>query len=195
MARISIAAVEAAQRSGVSGVQDVVNGLVVNVPTTIYEVSGDDTSGVAGLLLPSGEFIAKAPARSAQKYWNFDETLRYRAKREGESGARDVVGDSWTQGEVVWDGHAAPVAHGVEMTTDVYVEVEQKTRINAEGEETNTPMVIRKIEDVKVNVRDKDTNALTGDWITTGELWRALDEGRGMTQASPSVGRVHTKED
>jgi hypothetical protein len=42
--------------STVWGLRDVARGRTCSSPTTIYRVSGDSASGVAGRLLPSGEF-------------------------------------------------------------------------------------------------------------------------------------------
>lgn len=39
------------------GLSDVARGRTALVPTTVYRVSGDSASGVAGRLLPSGEFL------------------------------------------------------------------------------------------------------------------------------------------
>lgn len=177
----------------VIGLNDVAEGIRVNVPTTVYEVSGDDTSGVAGLLFPSGEFIAKEVNRPTQKYWEFDETLKYEkvGAERNEAGLPRVQGNSWTEGEVIWNGHAAPVDHAITMKTDVYVEVEQKEKTNVDGETTLNPYVVSRIEEVTVNRREPDKNSITGDWITTGELWRSLERGTSM-QGGPVPGRVHT---
>lgn len=42
------------------GLNDVARGRTPEVPTTVYAVSGDSASGVAGLIFPDGNFIPKA---------------------------------------------------------------------------------------------------------------------------------------
>lgn len=172
----------------VLGLSDVMSGKRVLVPTTVYEVSNDDTSGVAGLLFPSGEFIAKAPNRSTARYWEFEETDRYSQDERGR-----VSGYSWRTGELVWTGHAADIEPNVEFEADIYETVELKTRINAEGDTVMTPYVVhKKSQMVVAHKRGEDRNAMTGEWVTTGELERAMERGTSMAGGARTRGRVHT---
>jgi hypothetical protein len=153
-----------AQKREVLGVEDVEKGVRVAYPTTIYNLSGDDTSGIAGLLYPSGEFAQATEPPTTQRYWEHEETLRY-VQVEGElneAGLPRVVGDSWREGEVVWSGD---VAGSIEP--------------NAEEVYENQP----------VHKRTFDAS-LGSDWMTTGELWKALERGTGM-QNGPQPGKIH----
>lgn len=127
----------------------------VAYPTTVYQTSGDDTSGIAGIIYPSGEFVAVEPPRKTQRFWEFDETLTYE-KVEGElneAGLPRVRGNSWTSGEVVWDG-------SVGGSIDTL----------AEDGDGNGP----------VNVRVYDATIM-GDWPENkGELWKAIGRGTAM---------------
>lgn len=146
----------------VLGLIDVANGYRPYYPTTVYQVSGDDTSGIVGLLYPNGDFlIASTPGKAAQ-YWEFDETLGY--KKITVDSKQYVVGDSWTRGEVTWDGSVAG-------------------SVNVLGRDGD--------KEGPVNKREWDASLHDGDWITTGELWRALMRGTPMHNG-PTSGRIHT---
>lgn len=152
-----------AEKPPVAGMTDVMAGLKVAYPTTIYQISGDDTSGVAGLLMANGEFIAAQGSRigAQQRYWEFEETDRYITTADGR-----VVGDSWREGEVVWDGAVTGSINP--FATD--------------GDEKGP-----------VNKREWDV-ALTGEWQTTGELWRAIERGTSMF-SGPKAGVTHYVKD
>src|SRR4051812_30042261 len=76
---------EVEETSPVWGLLDVVRGRVPVVPTTVYKTAGDSASGVAGLLLPSGDFLPVAPSR------------------QGEVVTLHQDGETFTV-ETVWDG-------------------------------------------------------------------------------------------
>jgi len=156
-------------RTEVLGLEDVRNGVRVLFPTTIYNVKGDETSGVAGMLKPDGEFVVASPAKVGNQtpFWEFDETLKYEPhyyEREARWGAK---GDSWTSGEVVWDG---AVANSINQS-------------GLAGDESDT---LREV--VKRRMWDA---ALTPDWMTTGELQRAIESGRSMESGTQRPGRIH----
>jgi hypothetical protein len=157
-------------KSTVLGLEDIAKDVRVAYPTTIYNLTGDDASGVAGVLFPNGDFIAALPPRKVAAYWEFDETLAYE-QVEGElneagTGPR-VVGDSWTLGEVLWDGS---VVGAVELHA-------------LDGDETDLERSI-----VKRRVR---CDNLTGEWDTTGELWRGIESGRSMAEMAQRPGKLH----
>jgi hypothetical protein len=159
-------------RREVLGVEDVHRGARVAYPTTIYNVSGDDTSGVAGLLMADGEYRPAAASRVGEQelYWEFDETLGYE-KVPGEKtpeGTPRVVGNSWTTGEVVWDG-------------SVVGQIDQHA---LDGDEESH---VREV--VKRRTHD---NSLTGEWQSTGELYKAMERGTKM-YSGPVPGHVHAK--
>lgn len=150
----------------VPGIKDVEEGLRVNVPTTIYNLTADDASGVAGILMPSGEFIQSASPRVSlpERFWEFDETLGYE-RVKGEDGKDRVRGNSWTTGTVVWDG----VVNGsVDLAS-----------LDGDDEEPIRLVVKRRTHEA----------SLTGDWQSTGELWRAIR--RGTRQAGTEMGAMH----
>lgn len=181
---------ESISRNPVLGLADVADGVIVLYPTTVYEVTNDDTSGIAGLLLPSGQFIPKAPRHREARYWEFSETDRY--VRDATTGR--VSGDSWRRSHLAWSGQAGAIRHNVTMKTDVYVEVSQNAKLNAKGEQTNLPRVFAtREEEVTVHIRDKHEASLTGDWITTGEMERAMTRGTSMASVGPQMGRVHAE--
>lgn len=149
------------------GVAEVEQGLVkVNVPTTVYNITNDDASGVAGVLLPSGEFIRAAGSKvgGQARFWEFDETLGYERVND-ENNRERVVGNSWTEGTVIWDG----VVNG---------------SLNLAG-------LAGEAEDLKREVVKRRTKeaSLTGEWKSTGELWRAIRRGTG--QAGVTQGIAH----
>ncbi len=88
----------------VYGLSDVHNGLHTLIPLTIYNISDDDRSGIAGLLMPDGTFIPTKPATRFVKYWEFDETFKYEQVTNPNTGKVNVVGNSWAEGEVTWNG-------------------------------------------------------------------------------------------
>lgn len=45
------------------GLYDVVRGRTTEVPVTVYLISGDNASGVMGLLFPNGDFMCKRSSR------------------------------------------------------------------------------------------------------------------------------------
>lgn len=156
------------KKAYVYGVADVSAGYLPSFPITIYNISGDDTSGIAGLLRPNGEFVRTNPPLTSQDYWEFDETHFYQTNpfKVLESD-RIAVGNSWSMGSVFWDGSVAG---------DISLELD--------GDETDGSN-----ERNLVNRRTVD-RSITGDWISTGELWRALERGTGM-QGGPVPGKIH----
>lgn len=160
---------EYALRTDVLGMEDIHAGVRVAYPTTIYNLKGDDTSGVAGLLYPTGEFLPTVPPRKTADYWEFDETLKYEQVpgelNEAGTGPR-VIGNSWTSGEVLWDGSVVGA-----LNLDAL-----------DGEETD-------LHRTPVKRRERCDN-LTGEWDTTGELYRALARGTVM-ENGPRAGKVH----
>lgn len=155
------------EKRAVPGLSDVQQGIQVNVPTTVYNTSGDDASGVAGVLMPSGEFVQASSSKVNRltKFWEFDETLRYVTKVEGDT--KRVVGDSWRGAQVVWDG----VVNG---------SISQASLDGADEDDSQSRAVVKR--------RQWDTS-LTGDWESTGELWRAIRRGTG--QRSRELGIQH----
>jgi hypothetical protein len=149
-------------KPAVVGLADVDAGFKPLYPVTVYQLSGDDTSGIAGLLMPSGDFlpVPEAPPR-IQRYWEFDETLKYEAVENTHisdinPGATRVVGNSWTEGETVWDGTSAKIDTLVEMET----EVNENARFDhAKGTMFNKAFKVK----VTPHVRRADINSLTGD--------------------------------
>ncbi len=171
-------------RPAVVGYEDVKAGYRPLYPVTVYLLGGDDTSGIVGLLFPSGEFIPTLEAKTSTPYWEFTETLKYE-KVPGEvtpEGTPRVKGNSWTEGEVLWDGVAGEIEPHVDMFTEVEVKTTQKG--------TGTVFVKAMKAKVAPHVRREDINALTGDWDTYGAASR-----EGGDRAN---GRVHgwgTEED
>jgi hypothetical protein len=142
----------------------------VSVPTTVYQKSGDETSGVAGLLFPDGKFIEASKPRVGTQalYWEFDETLAYE-QIPGEvtpEGTPRVVGNSWRTGEVVWDGSVAGC-----------IEIDA---LDGDDEDLHRQVVNRRVRDA----------ALGDEWPTTGELWKALERGTKM-YAGQQPGATH----
>lgn len=150
-------------RRKILGLADVAKGFKPNVPTTVYQVTGDDTSGIVGLLYPNGEFLPTPAPRRKATYWEHEETLSYKTI-EGHDGKPRVVGDSWRTDEVLWDGSVAG-------------------SVNVLGEDGD--------HEGPINVREWDATLHEGDWITTGELWRALMRGTSM-HGGRVPGRVHS---
>lgn len=153
----------------VPGLAEVEAGYRPPYPVTVYNLTGDDTSGVAGLLMPDGTFLAAPRPRAFQWFWEHEETDRYekvlnRFSNPSNESVFRVVGDSWRVGRVVWDGS---VVGSISQLLD--------------GDETDKDRTL-------VNRRTWDAN-LTGDWMTTGELWRALERGTGQT--GRQLGRRH----
>ena len=157
----------------VLGLADVRFGVRVPVPTTIYNVKGDDVSGVAGLLFPSGEFLPAQPSKvgTLQPYWEFDETLSYNKIAEQDPTQpfkRCAEGDSWAEGEVVWDGSVAN-------------SINQATLSGEEGDEEERVVVKRRMWDAD----------LTEKRDSTGLLWDAIQSGRSMADMNPRAGLIH----
>lgn len=144
------------------GLADVAAGHRPLFTTTVYNISGDDTSGIAGLLYADGTFVPSPAPRTRARYWVHEETLAYVKTPEGR-----VVGDSWVLGEVLWDG-------------SVVGSIAPASAEGLEEEDGSRPMV---------HVREWD-GSLGTEWITTGELWRALERGTAMS-AGRQTGRIH----
>jgi len=147
------------------GLEDVARGHRVKYLTTVYNVSGDDSSGIAVMLYPDGEFVAVNPPKTEASFWEFDETLAYE-RYVDESGKERVRGNSWTTAPVVWDGSVGGSINPNALT----------------GEEGDT--------DRKPISRREFDASLGGDWLSTGELWKALERGTSM-QGGPQAGKVH----
>ena len=147
-------------RPAVVGLEDIEKDYRPLYPVTVYQLSGDDTSGIAGLLFPSGEFRPVPTPRTIADYWEFDETLKYE-QVPGEltpEGTPRVVGNSWTTGEVHWDGCAGVITNHVEMVTDIEVSSVQQTK---------GTLFVKSIKaKVIPHVRKKDINSLTGEWAS-----------------------------
>lgn len=158
---------EAAEVRYVWGITEVELGLRPLVPTTVYNVSGDDSSGIAGLIHPNGEFVRTAKALTSQRYWNFDETYLYKKLDDGR-----VVGYSWARVEVLWDGS---VAGDIDVNA---LDGDESDAVFLGGTGRN-----------RINRRTID-RSITGDWLSTGELWRALVRGTEM-QGGPVAGKIH----
>ena len=157
-----------AERNDVLGLAQVRRGAQVLYPTTVYQLEGDDTSGIAGMLMPDGTFHAVQPPAKTARYWEPDETLRY-IKVEGElnelgTGPR-IIADSWTEGEVVWDGSVA-------------------------GSITTAGVVGEGPIQLVVNRRTYDAS-LGGEWATSGNLWKAMAAGCAMDSLGRKPGKVH----
>lgn len=152
-------------RIAVIGYEDVKAGYRPLYPVTVYLLAEDDTSGIVGILFPSGEFIPTIEPRKVTAYWEFDETLKYVAIPGAVTpeGTPRVVGDSWTYGEVLWDGCASEIEPHVDMVTEVEVRSSQK------GSGTLFVKAVTKAK-VAPHVRQQpDINAITGEWATYGE--------------------------
>jgi hypothetical protein len=143
------------------GLQDVREGYRPLFLTTVYQVSGDDTSGIAGLLYPDGQFKSSEPPAATQAYWDHTEVPRYAKRADGR-----VVGNAWFEADVVWEGSV----------------VGSVSPFSAEGLEDESGLR------PALHVREWDASLGT-EWVTTGELWRALERGTAMT--GRSEGRVH----
>lgn len=94
-------------RSLVPGLGMVKQGLEVLFPTTIYQLDGDDTSGVAGILYPDGTFLAAADTNINQLTigWNSEKIVSVPVNDKGErlvseASRKEVVG------AIYWDGVA-----------------------------------------------------------------------------------------
>lgn len=165
----------------VVGLESVRTGFRPLYPVTVYQLEGDDTSGIAGILYPSGNFFPVVKPRHVAKFWEFDETLKYEEVpnthfSDINPGPTRVVGNSWTAGEVLWDGVAAEIDTLVPMEAEIHViSARYKT------------MTVK----VTPHVRQADRNSVTGDWATTGELYRAIEQGMSMRQRGPQAGTVH----
>lgn len=151
----------------VPGLAEVAAGWRPAYPVTVYNISGDDTSGVAGLLKPDGEFIPVRRKRATARYWEFDETLKYEAVEPREGSPQLAQGNSWAEGDVLWDGSVAG-----------HIDLLAKSGEANDSPETRTD-VSRRVESA----------SLTGEWITKGELWKALESITG--HESRSFGRKH----
>jgi hypothetical protein len=163
--------VEYFEKRDVPGLVDVMGGLEVLVPTTIYNLPGDDASGVAGLLKPDGEFI---PAASTQPpaevpHWNSEDTDTYVKNGIGSDGKPTYKSWSWRLGELRWNG----VVNG---------SIDLESLDGEEGDEQR--------QTVKRRTNDA---SLTGEWVSNGELWRAIRRGTAQ-QGGPVAGRVHLSE-
>lgn len=155
----------------VPGLAEVAAGWRPLYPTTIYNVSGDDSSGVAGLLKPDGEFIAVKAKLATQRFWEHEETDRYVEVTVPSDSpyplSTRIVGDSWREGEVVWDGSAVG---GIDL-------------LGIDGDETDE-------ERNPVFRRTSTPDELTGEWPKNdGELWRAFERGTGM--AGQTIGHTN----
>jgi hypothetical protein len=95
-------------RLPVHGLADVARGLKTLYPITIYNLSGDDTSGVAGMLMPDGTFVAAPKPVTEAWFWEHEETDSYIPMPNGAKWdpTRKAFAHSWRKGEVVWDGSA-----------------------------------------------------------------------------------------
>lgn len=147
----------------VPGLAEVAAGWRPVYPMTVYNVSGDDTSGVAGLLKPDGEFIPVKRTRRIAAYWEFDETLKYEPVEPQEGSLQQARGNSWTSGEVLWDGSVA--GH-----------IDLRAQTGEEGDEERTQVF-----------RRTKSASLTGEWITKGAMWKSLE----TAQDSRTYGRKH----
>jgi hypothetical protein len=178
--------------ASVVGLADVDAGYRPLYPVTVYQISGDDTSGIAGMLFPDGRFLEASEQRKTARFWEFDETLRYEPVLDAEGKRIPVLGpygktyllvkgDSWTEGEVVWDGSSGPIMPLVEMDTEVEVAASQKA---------NGKMFVRRLTLVKATVvvhrRLEDTNSLLGDS-------EALNRPERKTDRKP--GKIHFSND
>jgi len=150
-------------RMAVVGLSDVVAGYRPSYPVTVYQLSGDDTSGIAGLLFPSGEFRPVTGPKKMTDYWEPDETLAYEPHYyENETPPRwGAKANSWTKGEVLWDGTAGHIDNNVEMETEVFVTIQQQ--------KSGTVFVKGLKAKVTPHVRSEDINSVTGEWATHGE--------------------------
>jgi hypothetical protein len=135
-------------------------------PVTVYNLTNDDTSGVAGLLLPDGTFLRAPEPRAIQKFWDHTETHEY-ILNENMEGGRSVIGWSWQVADVVWDG-------------SIVGSIDPDTLDSVDGDEEGRNPCMRRMWD----------QALTGDWLSTGELWRAME--RGNAQTGRTIGRIHS---
>jgi hypothetical protein len=148
-------------QTDVVGLSDVAAGYRPAYPVTVYQLSGDDKSGIAGLLFPSGQFLPVQPQRTTQRYWDHTETYRYETVEnlhysEVNPGETRVVGNSWDEAEVLWDGTSGLITLNVERETEVFEQI---------GQKANGSMTVLKgtLQKVKTHVREHDTNSLLGD--------------------------------
>lgn len=160
------------EKRDVPGLTDVMGGLKVDVPTTIYNLAGDDASGVAGLLKPDGEFVPAHTDTAGVEvpYWDGDEN-RYVKSGIGSDGKPTFKSWSFYLGKVAWNG----VVNGsIDLAT-------------YDGDDADLQ---EERHIVKRRVREA---SLTGDWQTTGELWRAIRRGTGQ-RGGPEMGKIHLSE-
>lgn len=180
--------------AAVLGFEDVQSGHRPLYPETVYLLGGDETSGIIGLLFPNGDFIPTLEPKVTAKYWEFDETLKYEAI-PGEmtpEGTPRVIGNSWTEGEVLWDGCAGEIEPHVDMTTEIEVRSSQKDK--------GTMFVKTMKATVSPHIRRQDINAITGDWDTyrkgqgdartTGAVHITFGEDDGGFSGMPSHRRA-----
>jgi hypothetical protein len=148
-------------RPAAVGLEDVEAGYRPLYPVTVYQVSGDDTSGIAGMLMPDGSFLEIHGQRREAAFWEFDETLFYERvrnlhKSDINPDETRVAGNSWTTGAVLWDGSSGPIMPLVEME----VMLEANT-----GQKDNGSNFVKKPTLVQVTVHQRlvDTNTLIGE--------------------------------
>lgn len=144
----------------VPGLAEVALGYRPAVLTTVYNVSGDDTSGIAGMLWPSGEFTPLPKPRIGEviSYIDDDEPLNRHKKAQ-----------------ICWDGN---VGYEIEIATPVKVRIEIPP--SKDTESTRRYVARAKHETCIVNRRRVDRNELLGDIATSGELYRAMTRGTGQ---------------
>jgi hypothetical protein len=133
------------------------------------------------MLFPNGDYLEATEQRTRAKYWEFDETLKYDLI-PGEltpEGTPRVIGNSWTEGEVVWDGTSGPIQPFMEMVAEVSTSIPTKSG-TLFVKTTKTP--------VTVHVRLADTNSLLGDS-------EALNRGQGTTRKMGVIHGWGTEED
>jgi hypothetical protein len=148
----------------VPGLADVAMGWRPSSPTTVYQVSGDDTSGIAGRMTPDGVFHPCLPSNVGKETYCLDES-------------QPLARDQW--GTIAWDG----IVTGT-IENGVHVERRVVTYPNGRGQKAHV-----EVEHNIVNRRTHDPNELLGDYALGCELWNAIE--RGTLQAGRTLGRVH----
>lgn len=140
------------------GLADIANGLRVPYSTTIYAVSGDDTSGIIGILYPSGQFLLKANSQDVSLYWNH-EVIPYYFQYEDKDKNKHIGASAWQGGVLTWNGRAGDITVAVERKAEV--RESSLDIIQTKNGPFGSLYVNQREMDVVVNERREDTNQLS----------------------------------
>jgi hypothetical protein len=109
MRKIAAAALDAEEevyeKRYVPGLAEVSMGFRPPYPVTVYQISGDDTSGIAGLLYPNGEFHPVLPSRRGQPTECYDDSEPLNRIKHG---------------TISWDGIVSgTIENGIHLKKDI----------------------------------------------------------------------------